>query len=172
MVDGGLLLAVLPVSVMYASGRELDWRKRLLQENTLVAVIGFPNDLFYPQASVEPVIIVIRKGLPHAEAGKCLFVRVSDDGFIKLKKRRLPHGRHSQLSQLRDGIASFIQGGTPQEVDGVIQLKPLDLSDRHLEIIPQQYLDNASLDIESLKIALSTAQSELVFQEIRRGLNS
>jgi type I restriction-modification system DNA methylase subunit len=172
MVYGGLLLAVLPVSVMYASGRELDWRKRLLLENTLVAVIGFPNDLFYPQASVESVIIVIRKGSPHAEAGNCLFVRVSDDGFIKLKKRRLPHGRPSQLSQLRDEIASFIQGGTPQEVDGVIQLKPLDLSDPHLEIIPQQYLDNASLDLESLKIALSTAQSELVFQEIRRGLNS
>ena len=172
MVDGGLLLAVLPVSVMYASGRELDWRKKLLQENTLVAVIGFPNDLFYPQASVEPVIIVIRKGSPHPEAGKCLFVRVSDDGFIKLKKRRLPHGRGNQLSQLRDEVASFIQGGTPQEVDGVIQLKPLNLSDPHLELIPQQYLDNAALDIGSLKIALSTAQSELVFQEIRRGLNS
>lgn len=172
MVEGGLLLAVLPVSVMYASGKELDWRKRLLQANTLVAVISYPNDLFYPQASVEPVIIVIRKGSPHAEAGNCLFVRISDDGFIKLKKRRLPHGRPSQMSQLRNEIASFIRGGTPQEVDGVIQLKPLALSDPHLELIPQHYLDNASLDVESLKIALSTAQSELVFQEIRRGLRS
>lgn len=172
MIEGGLLLTVLPVSVMYASGKELDWRKRLLQANTLVAVISFPNDLFYPQASVEPVIIVIRKGSPHAEAGNCLFVRILDDGFIKLKKRRLPHGRPSQMSQLRGEIASFIRGGTPQEVDGIIQLKSLALSDPHLELIPQQYLDNASLDVESLKIALSTAQSELVFQEIRRGLRS
>lgn len=171
MIDGGLLLAVLPVSVMYANGRELEWRRRLLQTNTLVAVIGFPNDLFYPQASVEPVIIVIRKGDPHPEAGKCLFVRISDDGFVKLKKRRLPHGRLSQLSQLRDEIASFIRGGTPQEMDGIIQLKPLDLSDPHLEVIPQQHLDNASLDVACLRMALSTVQSELVFQEIRRGLN-
>lgn len=171
MLDDGLLLSVVPVSVMYASGRELEWRKRLLENNTLLTVIGFPNDLFYPQASVEPVIIVVRKGVPHEQNRKCLFVRISDDGFVKLKKRRLPRDGSNQLQELRESIFKFIHGGDPEEVNGLIQAKPIDLSDPHLELIPQQHLDNAALDPKSLRQSLSKLQSELVFQEIRRGLN-
>lgn len=171
MIDEGLLLAILPVSVMYASGKEFAWRKRLLQENTLLTVISFPNDLFYPQASVEPVVIVVQKGIPHSPEKKCLFVRITDDGFIKLKKRRMPHNRSSQLAELTPEISSFLQGGVPLETDGVIQAKILDLNDPYLELIPQQHLDNKSLNVEELRVALSTVQSEVVFQEIRRGLN-
>ncbi|WP_291992240.1 N-6 DNA methylase [Candidatus Accumulibacter sp. ACC003] len=170
MLDEGLLLSVLPVSVMYSGGRELVWRRQLLERNTLLAVIGFPNDLFYPQASVEPVIVVIRKGVPHEQNGNCLFVRISDDGFVKLKKRRLPHGGQNELQVLRDNIFNFIHGGECHEVNGLIQKKAVDLSDPHLELIPQQYLDNVELGSDALRSALSTIQSELVFQEIRKGL--
>lgn len=170
MVDGGLLLCVVPISVMYASGRELEWRKQLLDRNTLLCSISFPNDLFYPQASVEPVIIVVKKGIPHEQYGECLFARISDDGLVKLKKRRLPHDGRNQLDQLRDGIFNFIHNGEVPEIEGLIQAKPIDLADPHLELIPQQHLDNAQLDPAMLRRSLSTLQSELVFQEIRRGL--
>ena len=170
MVEGGLLLCVVPISVMYASGKELHWRKKILGSNTLVAVMSFPNDLFYPQASVEPVIVVIKKGVPHEQQGKCLFVRISDDGLFKLKKRRLPHGKISQLDKLKTDIFSFIHSGARKEIPGVIQAKSVDLNDSSLELIPQMFLDNTQLDIASLKKSLSTLQSELVFQQIRRGL--
>ncbi|MDO7904600.1 class I SAM-dependent DNA methyltransferase [Pseudomonas sp. K1(2024)] len=171
MVDGGLLLCVIPVSVMYSSGKEMAWRKKLLQQNTLVASMSFPNDLFYPQASVEPVIIVVRKGEPHRESAKCLFVRVTDDGFYKLKKRRLPHADISQLEVLTPDIVKFVDGGRIDEVPGVIQAKAINLQDSALELIPQQYLDNANLDVNSLKSELGSIQTELVFQEIRKGLD-
>lgn len=170
MVDGGLLLCVIPVSVMYSSGKELAWRKKLLENNTLVASITFPNDLFYPQASVEPVVIVVRKGIPQPVDGKCLFVRVTDDGFYKLKKRRLPRKGISQLELLTPGVTSFIESGIVHEVAGVIQAKIIDVLDPTLELIPQHYLDNAKLDIDLLKASLSSIQTELVFQEIRKGL--
>lgn len=171
MVDGGLLLCIVPISVMYASGRELSWRRRLLAQNTLLSVMSFPNDLFYPQASVEPVVVVIRKGIPHDEDAQCLFVRISDDGFFKLKKRRLPHGGTNQLAELSTEIFEFIHGAKPKDIKGVLQAKNINLSDATLELIPQQYLDNAKLDLSALKKSLSTLQSELVFQEIRRGLD-
>ncbi|MDT8922992.1 N-6 DNA methylase [Pseudomonas taiwanensis] len=171
MVDGGLLLCVIPVSVMYSSGKEMAWRKKLLQQNTLVASMSFPNDLFYPQASVEPVIIVVKKGEPHRESAKCLFVRVTDDGFYKLKKRRLPHADISQLEVLTPDIVKFVDGGRIDEVPGVIQAKAINLQDSALELIPQQYLDNANLDVNSLKSELGSIQTELVFQEIRKGLD-
>jgi type I restriction enzyme M protein len=171
MSEDGLLLAVVPISVMYSGSKDLAWRKRLVQSNTVLSVISFNSDLFYPQATVEPVIIVIRKGKAHPVNQKTLFVRISDDGFIKLKKRRLPHGRPNELDQYKEEIKSFIEGGNVNEVPGVIQLKTVDLGDSLLELIPQQYLDNAALDTQQLKKAMSNAYSELAFQQIRRGLS-
>ncbi len=40
MISDGLLFAILPISVMYASGVELEWRQRLLENNTLISVRG------------------------------------------------------------------------------------------------------------------------------------
>lgn len=170
MAEGGLLLCVVPVSVMYASGREYLWRKRLLERNSLAAVISLPNDLFYPQASVEPVIVVIKKGIPHEQAQTCLYVRVQNDGFMKLKKRRLPHGGENQLQTLKAEVSNFLFGSPVTQIEGVIQAKPLDLNDPHLELIPQAQLDNPKLDPTLLRRSLSALQSEVVFQEIRRGL--
>lgn len=171
MTDEGLLLCIVPISVMYASGKELAFRNRLLEKNQLLSVISFPNDLFYPQASVETVIVVIKKGVEQQATDKCLFVKVSDDGFYKLKKRRLPHAGPNQLSDFMGYIRDFIAGGTIPEIVGVMQAKPIDFSDPNMELIPQSYLDNAELDVRKLKSALSLLQSELVFQEIRRGFN-
>lgn len=171
MSDGGLLLSVLPVSVMYSGGNDLAWRKRMLKTNTVLCVISFPNDLFYPQASVEPVIVVIRKGLQHTSDEKTLFVRITDDGFVKLKKRRLPHGGPNQLNLFENDIKTFIAGGTVNEIPGFIQVKSIDINDRYLEIIPQQYLDNAELNVDLLKSSMGSIYSELVFQQIRRGMS-
>jgi len=169
MDNEGLLLCVIPISVMYASGQEYDWRKRLIERNSLLTVISLPNDLFYPQASVEPIIIVVQKGIAQGKE-KCLFVRITDDGFLKLKKRRIPHGKSNQLSILKEEISRFIHHGHCNEIQGVIQAKEIDTDDGSLELIPQQYLDNESLSVGELKSALGKLHSEFLFQQIRRGL--
>ena len=168
MVEGGHLLTVLPISVMYSGGKDLAWRKRMIAAHTVLVVVSFPNDLFYPQASVESVIAVLKKGLPHTDTQKTVFVRITDDGFIKLKRRRLSHGRASQLDQLTQQIKSFIAGGKVSEVPGIIQEKKIDLDDPNLEIVPQQWLDNPVATSTDIKRELSSLYSEFVFQEIRR----
>lgn len=169
MAPEGLLLCVLPISVMYASGKEFEWRKRLLKSNSLLAVMTVPNDLFYPQASVEPAIVVIKKGVPHSTNRKTLFVRIIDDGFVKLKKRRLPKGGTSQLIKLTQRIKRFIQSSQVAEESGVIQAKVISTTD-NLELIPQQYLDNQKPDEDSLRKSMASLYSEVVFQDMRRGL--
>jgi type I restriction-modification system DNA methylase subunit len=168
MIDRGLLLSVIPISIMYSSGRELEWRKRLIEQNSILVIISLPNDLFYPQASVEPLIIVLKKGCPHTAEVRTLFVRIADDGFMKLKKRRLPHGRKSQLDDLKESIKSFIEGGVILEVRGAMQQKCIDMEDPHLELIPQRYLDSRDLNAGDLRRSLSAIYSELLFQQIRR----
>ncbi|WP_257274938.1 class I SAM-dependent DNA methyltransferase [Endozoicomonas sp. SESOKO4] len=171
MSDNGLLLSVIPISVMYSGAKDLAWRKRLIQTNSVVSVISFPNDLFYPQASVEPVIVVIKKGVKHTANTKTLFVRITDDGFIKLKKRRLPHDNSNQLDLLQNDIKAFIEGEEINEIPGVIQAKNIDIDSSTLEIIPQEHLDNSQLDLDELKKSMGSIYSELVFQQIRKGLN-
>ncbi|HEL5572038.1 HsdM family class I SAM-dependent methyltransferase [Stenotrophomonas maltophilia] len=171
MVDGGLLLAVLPLSVMYAGGKELAWRKRLLGSNSVIGVIGLPVDLFYPQASVESVVVILRKGCPQDPDDFCVFARILDDGFQKLKRKRLPHHKKSDLDTVRAWVADFIQGNSGSEILGVIQQKTIDMEDPYLELIPQVYLDNPVVSAERLKQELTRVQSEVVFQEVRRSLS-
>ena len=167
MVEGGLLLCIVPISVMYAAGNDLEWRRRTLRGNSLLAVISFSSDLFYPQATVETAIIVIKKGVPHTVDSKTLFVRITDDGFIKLKRRRLRHKNKSQLYYLLPEIKSFIFGGECSEEIGIIQALTIDMSDRHLELIPQQYLSPSKIGAEELKFEVNSVHSEVLFCAMR-----
>lgn len=169
MCEGGLLLCVIPISVMYSSGKEAEWRKRIVENNTLLCIITLPNDLFYPQASVEPVLIIIRKGVPQ-NAQKCLFCRITDDGFLKQKRRRVQHGKISQLESFKSEIFNFIHNGNCHEINGILQAKTLSYDNNGLEFIPQQYLDNEKINPHRLKDALVKIHSELLFQQIRKGL--
>ncbi len=87
--DGGYLFSILPYSVMVKTGRYLTWRKELLKHNTLLSVITFPPDLFYP-IGVHTVGIYVKKGFPHPVAQNVLWIRALNDGFVKSKGKRLP----------------------------------------------------------------------------------
>ena len=62
MEKGGYLFAITPNSIMTSSRKCLTWRKKMLENNTLKAVIRLPDDLFYP-VSVCTVGIVLQKGI-------------------------------------------------------------------------------------------------------------
>ena len=60
LTDGGLLFSVLPISTMVEAGITKEWRQnRLIRENTLLAVVTFPPELFYPRSGV-PALASIR----------------------------------------------------------------------------------------------------------------
>ena len=71
MQDGCILFSVLPYSCMAKGDTYLDWRKRLLEKNTLLSVITFPEDLFYP-IGVHTVGIFVKKGVAHPKNQKIL----------------------------------------------------------------------------------------------------
>ena len=52
MEDGGILFSLLPLDCMFAARAEKVWREsELLAKHTLLAVLTFPTELFYPSAS-------------------------------------------------------------------------------------------------------------------------
>jgi type I restriction-modification system DNA methylase subunit len=150
MSEGGILFTVLPSSVMYQSGGYLEWRKQLINEHTLLSVISFPNDLFYPQATVEPVMVIVKA---HIQGGdnQILWCRIKNDGYKKLKRKRIFTDKDNDLNKFTAPIKNYIINGIrPSEVIGTLQLKKIDYSDHFLELIPQNYLDNLDTDDDTL----------------------
>lgn len=169
MGRGGLLFAVLPISVMYSGGKDHTWRKRMLEDNTLISVISFPNDLFYPSASTEPVAIILEKGRPHQTQDKVLWLKVTDDGYRKMKRKRLPVvGGSAQLEKYKELLLSFIDNkGIEEEIIGMAQALPIKEDDTHLELIPQNYLDNAPISVDQVNEEMKNIYKEIIFQKIR-----
>lgn len=144
MRNSGLLFSVLPTSNMVKQGNYLNWRKNsLLRENTLLAVVTFPNDLFYP-IGVETCGIVIRKGEPHKKDQNVLWIKIKNDGFLKSKGRRLPNERaKNDFDFITDKIQQFIKNPNIKidDIEEYIKAIPIDFSDPNLELLPEVYLD-------------------------------
>ncbi|MDO8682475.1 MAG: N-6 DNA methylase [Armatimonadota bacterium] len=141
---GETLFAVLPTACMVKPGIYLQWRRDvLLAGHTLLAVVTFPLDLFYPVA-VGTVGVFVRKGVPHTRAQNVLWIRAVNDGLLKRKGKRLPNSRASNdLTKVRDVLKAFIQNPA-YAVPNVPRLQkacPIDFGDRLLELVPESYLD-------------------------------
>jgi len=91
MQKGGLLFSVLPVSTLLESGEKKEWRKNeLLKENTLLSVITFHPQLFYGSGTnVHSLGIIIKKGIPHPPNQNVLWIKIRNDGYIKVKRKRI-----------------------------------------------------------------------------------
>ena len=89
MQDDNLLFSVLPYACMVKEGVYKTWRQNLLKTNSLLSVITFPPELFYP-VGVRTIGVFILKGVPHKDR-KVLWLRTINDGFRLRKGKRLPH---------------------------------------------------------------------------------
>lgn len=170
LAEGELLFSVLPVSALFESGEEREWRRnRLLGENTLICVITFPHELFYP-IGVHTVGIVVRKGVPHPLGQPVLWVRAFRDGYVKRKGKRLQStSEPDDLSVFAPIIRAFITTpGLPITTEPErIKIAPIDMSDPLLELVPEAYLDARSLTPQEIQRAAEQLVRETAALAIR-----
>lgn len=153
MQDNGLLFSVLPYSCMVKSGSYLEWRKKLLENNTLLSVVTFPDDLFYP-VGVHSVGLFVKKGVPHPKNQKVLWVRALNDGFLKKKGKRLENSRaKNDFPKIKDLLKSFIvnQNIKVENIPEFQKAEKIDYGDENLELIPENYLDEEEITKEQLE---------------------
>ncbi len=81
----GLLASIVPYSLLV---NPTGWHRQILKRHRLRLVATLPPDLFLPYAQFNTAILVLEKGVPHADA-KVFFCRVHNDGFKLKKKRRV-----------------------------------------------------------------------------------
>lgn len=143
MKNGKLLFSVLPRSALVKQGKYKNWRKNLLDENTLLSVINFPEDLFYP-VGVQACAIIIKKGISHPKNQNVLWLYAKTDGLLKSKGKRLPSNRTTNiLNEKKELIGNFVINPKIQ-VENISELQkaiPIDFTDKLLELLPEVYLD-------------------------------
>ncbi len=81
--------AVVVKAGIFADDDHKQWRKEFTRNHTVLGAISLPEDLFYPTAA--PTTILLAKAhIPQDKNGRVFMARISNDGFTKLKGRRVP----------------------------------------------------------------------------------
>ena len=172
LVDGGILFSVLPVGAMLEGGEEYEWRKnRLIAENTLLSVITFPPDLFYP-IGVHTLGIFIKKGIPHPKNQNVLWIRAIHDSYVKIKGKRLPSpSEPNDLEKALPLLQAFIHNPSfpIQSIPEFFKAAPIDFSDPQLELIPEVYLDSEPISQEEIEQGIERLIRETVSYLIKSG---
>lgn len=172
IVDGGLLFSILPMGALYEQGEERTWREqRLLKENTLLSVITFPPELFYP-IGVHTVGVFIKKGIPHPKEQNVLWARATHDGMLKKKGKRLPDNTEpNDLARVLPIVRAFVHNPSfpVNSIPEVCKAAPINLSDTLLELIPEAYVDSKLPSKEELEKEVDKLTRETISYLIRTG---
>lgn len=171
MDDGGLLFSILPISVLVEKGTK-EWRKEvLLKNNSLLAVITFPEDLFNPSASVGTIGLFVKKGIPHNfEKQKVYFARTIKDGF-KMKKgvRKENKKVRNMLEEIKEELKYFIKNQNVREIS-VPEFKRiclLDKNDKNTELVAEAYIESRIPTEEEIQKGIEEIIREAVAFRIR-----
>lgn len=70
------------------SGKAREYNKRILENNTLVASIKMPVDLFIGKASVQTNVYVFKVGEAHHKDEMVKFIDFSDDGYTRTSRKK------------------------------------------------------------------------------------
>ena len=160
MVDGKILFALVPLNVLFGARDEKVWRRdELLARHTLLSVVSLPSELFYPAALKQVAAIIIKKGIAHPKNQAVFWSRVSKDGHIKSKSKRLlasefdpPRQELNQLPEVLPPLQSFIANPTVASANKprFYKTAPIDFADPLLELLPEAYLDTEPLSSNEL----------------------
>ncbi|MBN1184017.1 MAG: N-6 DNA methylase [Bacteroidales bacterium] len=180
MQNEGLLFSVLPYSCMIKGGGYLAWRTRLLRENTLLAVVTFPPELFSP-VGVRTCGIFVKKGVEQGTK-KVLWLRIMHDGF-RLKKGRRIEVKEEQddLKNVKENVRNFLKDQTillpnipefqkiasinypPNQEDDVDN----PLYDKELELCPEAYLDEKPVSTQEMNELIDKLMREALAFNIK-----
>lgn len=169
MENWGLLFAIIPISVMVESSWK-NWRKELLNNNKLLSVITFPDDLFYP-VSVWTVWIFIKKWVSHNfEKDFVYFARAITDWFKKKKWKRIEDKEwENKLLVVKEELKNFINN-TNSKFNNIPEFKKiclLDKNDKNIELVPEAYIDSKLPTFEELQYWIDEMIRESVAFKIK-----
>ena len=97
---------IVPEGIIFQSQTAYKALRRMLVENSLVAVISLPAGCFNPYSGVKTSILILDK-LIAKQSDSVAFFKVENDGYGLGAQRRANDGE--QLTQVQDELAEFMQ---------------------------------------------------------------
>ncbi len=101
----GKLAVILPTSMIVKKSIG-NWRSKVLKNNSLLAVIQLPDELFQPYASATTSVVVLEKGVPHSPKRDTVFVRIEFDGLTLKKGSRVV--RDDNLNNIPEAVSAVL----------------------------------------------------------------
>lgn len=182
MADSGVLFSLLPLKALFGAGEEKTWRRdELLRHHTLLAVVTLPNSLFVPAALKQVAAVIVRKGFPHPKQQPVFWAKVSHDGHLVIKKKRLPASELrparvelDQIPQLLPVLRNFLANpmSFAANVPMFYKTEPIDFADPLLELLPEAYLDTGIPSNADLAAAVDEMARQTVAFLVRFGKES
>jgi type I restriction-modification system DNA methylase subunit len=140
-------LAVLVYAGIFADSDHENWRREFTRRHKVLGVISLPEDLFYPVASAPTSILIAKAHIPQSPNDDIFMARVWNDGFEKLKNRRIERAG-SQLPEILRLYHGFING-LPIDSEIVSVIEGRDIQNGE-EWSPQQWLKQPHIAEETL----------------------
>ncbi len=145
-LEPGGVMAVVVKAGIFADDDNRSWRQKIVKNHSVLGVVSLPEDLFYPTAA--PTSIFIAKAhIPQSETDGIFMGRIWNDGFEKLKGKRIECGG-SQLNEILDAFRLF-----KNDKDFNSKLATVILGDKIIdgqEFSPQQWLPQPAITNEEL----------------------
>lgn len=147
LMQGGLFAGVIYAGV-FADEENSSWRAEFMRNHTILGMISLPDELFYPNASAITTIMIARAHVPQPKDSKVFIGRISNDGFEKLKGKRV-ECKGNQIPKILDAFKRFMNGEEP--CNECCVCTSADLLRNGAEYSPQQYMPQASLSDDFIK---------------------
>lgn len=142
LTDRGKLAIILPMSLLVKKDKG-SWREKILEHNTLQAVVQLPNELFQPFASATTAFVVIEKGVPHNARRHTTFVRLHFDGLTLRKGTRVE--RPTEPNQIPAAIEAILNNKAKPGFASGVSVSSSD------EWAPGAYIESAIPDPQEVK---------------------
>lgn len=164
MEKGGLLFAIIPSTIMFKGGGCLSWRKAMLENHSLKAVIKLPDDLFYP-VSVCSSAIIIQKGIPQNK-NNGTFWGIINDGFTK-KKGVMIKTSSGTINKVKDGFLSHINNISIKDNENYC-INTIEY-DKKLECAPEYYLPEKQYFLDEIYLSIKNTIIDILQYCLKRG---
>ena len=152
MAKGGLLFVIIPSPVMFREKAFREWRKNMLRNHSLRAVIKLPEDLFYP-VGVHTSGVIIEAGKPHNFVQEVLWASM-DDGYRKRKNVMIPT-KAGNIKDILEKLHSVLDNHSFKSMPRQWILKPIE-QDKFIECAPEQYLEDIEMSKDDILNGMRT----------------
>lgn len=111
---GGKCVAIMPIScVIDVTGMSCTLKGKILENNTLEAVLSLPEDLFMnSKVNTVTCAVIITAGIPHPKNKKTWFGYCRNDGFVKKKNRGRIDANHTWKEIKEKWVTAYLNRET------------------------------------------------------------